>query len=93
MTNDVPGGSGRPALARCISVEPGKFAAAYWGHGPLLSRAGELAGPAGFTDLLSPAAVDELLSRRGLRTPFLRVASQGTVLPNGRFTGGGGAGA
>jgi lysine-specific demethylase/histidyl-hydroxylase NO66 len=90
---NVPGGSGRPALSRCVGVEPGKFAAAYWGHGPLLSRAGELAGPAGFTDLLSPDGVDELLSRRGLRTPFLRVANQGTVLPAGQFTGSGGAGA
>ncbi|MEU4428888.1 cupin domain-containing protein [Actinoplanes sp. NPDC024001] len=53
----------------------------------------DLGGPDGFTDLLSAAAVDELLSRRGLRTPFLRVAKQGTVLPAGRFTGGGGAGA
>ncbi len=87
MTND---GS---ALARCISVEPGKFATAYWGREPLLSSAGELAGPAGFRDLLSPDAVDELLSRHGLRTPFLRLASQGTVLPDARFTGSGGAGA
>jgi lysine-specific demethylase/histidyl-hydroxylase NO66 len=92
MTIDAPGGS-RPALSRAIAVEPGKFAAAHWGRVPLLSRADELAGPDGFTDLLSPAAVDELLSRRGLRTPFLRVAKQGTVLPAGRFTGSGGAGA
>src|SRR3954454_6481588 len=89
----VPGGSDRPALSRCIAVEPAKFVAAYWGHGPLLSRAAELAGRDGFTDLLSPDAVDELLSRRGLRTPFLRVANRGTVLPAGRFTGSGGAGA
>jgi lysine-specific demethylase/histidyl-hydroxylase NO66 len=92
MTRETPGGS-RPALARAVSAEPAKFAAAYWGKAPLLSRAGELGGPAGFTDLLSPAAVDELLSRRGLRTPFLRVAQQGTVLPAARFTGAGGAGA
>ena len=91
-TNEAPGGS-RPALSRAVAVEPGKFAAAYWGKAPLLSRAGELAGPDGFADLLSPAAVDELLSRRGLRTPFLRVAQQGKVLPADRFTGGGGAGA
>jgi lysine-specific demethylase/histidyl-hydroxylase NO66 len=81
------------ALSRVTAVEPAKFAAAHWGRAPLLSRAGELAGPAGFTDLLSPDAVDELLSRRGLRTPFLRVAQNGTVLPASRFTGGGGAGA
>ncbi|WP_433528661.1 cupin domain-containing protein [Micromonospora sp. CA-263727] len=97
---DPPGGAGRPAvpsavaaLARCVSVEPAKFAAAHWGQTPLLSRAAELANPAGFTDLLSPADADELLSRRGLRTPFLRVARDGQVLPAARYTGGGGAGA
>ncbi len=93
MTGGVPGGPDRPALLRCMAGDPDKFAAAYWGHQPLLSRADELAGPAGFTDLLSVDAVDELLSRRGLRTPFLRVARQGTVLPAGSFTGSGGAGA
>jgi lysine-specific demethylase/histidyl-hydroxylase NO66 len=93
MTMDAPGGSDRPALSRCIAVEPAKFAAAYWGKAALLSRSGELAGPDSFADLLSPDAVDELLSERGLRTPFLRVAKQGTVLPAGRFTGSGGAGA
>jgi lysine-specific demethylase/histidyl-hydroxylase NO66 len=93
VRNDAPGGSDRPALLRCVSVEPAKFAAGHWGRGPLLSRAAELAGPAGFTDLLSPDDVDELLSRRGLRTPFLRVAKQGTVLPPARYTGSGGAGA
>ena len=93
MTAHVPGGSDRPALLRCVATDPEKFAAAYWGRQALLSRAGELDGPDGFTDLLSPAAVDELLSRRGLRTPFLRVAQQGTVLPAAGFTGSGGAGA
>ena len=92
MTSDAPGGF-RPALSRAITVEPAKFAAAHWGRTPLVSRAADLAGPDGFTDLLSPAAVDELLSRRGLRTPFLRVAQKGTVLPPARFTGPGGAGA
>jgi lysine-specific demethylase/histidyl-hydroxylase NO66 len=93
MTNHVPGGVHRPALLRCIAADPDKFAGAYWGRQPLLSRAEELAGPDGFADLLSPDAVDELLSRRGLRTPFLRVARHGSVLPAGRFTGSGGAGA
>ncbi|MFF5056413.1 cupin domain-containing protein [Micromonospora sp. NPDC000663] len=97
---DPPGGHGRPAvssaaeaLARCVSVEPAKFAAAHWGHTPLLSRAAELPDPAGFTDLFSPADADELLSRRGLRTPFLRVAKDGQLVPAARWTGGGGAGA
>ncbi|MBQ0896310.1 cupin-like domain-containing protein [Micromonospora sp. U56] len=101
MTNiDPPGGHGRPAvpsaaeaLARCVSVEPAKFAAAHWGRAPLLSRADELPNPDGFTDLLSPADADELLSRRGLRTPFLRVARDGQLVPAARYTGGGGAGA
>jgi hypothetical protein len=59
----------------------------------LTPAAAGAAGSAGFADLLSPDDVDELLSRRGLRTPFLRVASQGRVLPASAFTGGGGAGA
>ena len=29
------------------------------------------------------AAVDELVGRRGLRTPFIRLAHEGTVLPPG----------
>lgn len=87
MTIDAPGGSHRPALVRCIGIDPDKFAAAHWGRAPLLSHTGP------FTDLLSSEAVDELLSRRGLRTPFLRVAQQGKVLPTSRFTGSGGAGA
>ncbi|GIF08322.1 cupin domain-containing protein [Actinoplanes siamensis] len=81
------------ALSRAVAVDRDEFAAVYWGREPLLSRAADLGGPGGFTDLLSSGAVDELLSRRGLRTPFLRVAQQGKVLPAGRYTGGGGAGA
>ncbi|MEO3777689.1 cupin domain-containing protein [Micromonospora sp. B11E3] len=96
-----PGGVVRPAvpsaateaLARCVAVEPAKFAAAHWGRTPLLSRAAELPDPRGFTDLFSPADADELLSRRGLRTPFLRVAQDGQLVPAARYTGGGGAGA
>jgi hypothetical protein len=90
MTLEGPGGADRPALGRLTGIEAAKFAASHWGRAPLLTRG---ADPAGFTDLLSPAAVDELLSRRGLRTPFLRVAKQGKVLPAAGFTGSGGAGA
>lgn len=105
---DSPGGRGRPALsfvpeepertvasalARCVSVDPARFAAVYWGQTPLLSRADELPNQSGFCDLLSPADADELLSRRGLRTPFLRVAQDGVLVPATRYTGGGGAGA
>lgn len=80
-------------LGRIVAADQAEFAADHWGRAPMLSRAADLGGPEGFRDLFSSAAVDELLSRRGLRTPFLRVAQQGKVLPAGRYTGGGGAGA
>ncbi len=47
----------------------------------------------GFADLLSLDAVDELLSRRGLRTPFIRMAKGGVVVDPSRYTRSGGAGA
>jgi bifunctional lysine-specific demethylase and histidyl-hydroxylase NO66 len=103
MTNATPGGASRPApshaapsrpaLARCIAVEAEAFAAEQWGRKPLLSRADQLPNPKGFADLLSPTDADELLSRRGLRTPFLRVAKEGQVVSSARYTGSGGAGA
>lgn len=46
-----------------------------------------------FDDLLAPEAIDELLSQRGVRTPFLRMTRDGNVLPASRYTRGGGAGA
>ena len=48
---------------------------------------------AGFGDLLTLDAVDELLSRRGLRTPFLRVVRAGAAVPPAAFTCSGGVGA
>ncbi len=84
-------GLARPALARCIRVDAATFAADYWDQQPLLSRAADL--PGAFTDLLTLDDVDELVSRRGLRTPFLRIAKNGTVIDTSRFTAGGGAGA
>ncbi|WP_231949667.1 cupin domain-containing protein [Alloactinosynnema sp. L-07] len=81
----------RPALRRCISAEPGEFASVHWGRAPLLSKAADLAKP--FDDLLTLTDVDELLSRRGLRSPFLRVARDGAVLGSWQFTRGGGVGA
>ena len=79
-------------LYRTTGLSLSDFAASHWGAAPLLRRASEL--PAGgFTDLLSLAAIDELLSRRGLRTPFVRMSRNGDVLSPARFTRGGGAGA
>ena len=86
--------AGTPALRRCVAFGRDDFAERYWGRAPLLTRAAEFPETdKGFEDLLSFDAVDELLSRRGLRTPFLRVAKDGELVPPDRFTGGGGAGA
>jgi hypothetical protein len=82
---------GHSALRRLIAVPVDEFASHYWGSRPLLSRAVDL--PGGVGDLFSNDAVDELVSRRGLRTPFLRVAKDGSTLPDRAFTAGGGTGA
>jgi len=97
----VRGGTGgstsRPALRRCLRVDPAEFAATFWSRAPLLSTREQLDRQAGggdaFADLFSLAAVDELLSQRGLRTPFIRVAKDGAVVPTGRYTRSGGTGA
>ena len=85
----VPADSARPTLARIVGdVEA--FAGETWGRAPLL-RPG--ADQSGFADLLSEASVDELLAERGLRTPFLRVAKDGSTLGHASFTAPGGLGA
>lgn len=83
-----------------MGVDPEVFAEQHWSRRPLLTSAAELGsasptrtGPADFSDLLTLADVDELLSVRGLRTPFLRIARNGEVVDPKRFTGSGGAGA
>ncbi|MBO1330392.1 cupin domain-containing protein [Streptomyces sp. VRA16 Mangrove soil] len=65
-----------------------EFARDHWGRSPLLTR-----GASDFSDLFSADAVDELISRRGLRTPFLRVAKNGATLPASSFTAPAGVGA
>ncbi len=78
------------ALARCIDIPAEQFAAEHWGRQPLLTRA---SNGRDFRDLLDERAVDELVSERGLRTPFVRMAKGGNVLPGQRFTRSGGSGA
>lgn len=94
------GTAGRPsrhgvtsALQRCIGVSADEFARQYWADRPLLTKAGTRAGLGDVDDLFSAAAVDELVCDRGLRTPFLRMAKNGSVLATSSFTRGGGAGA
>ncbi|GAA1710393.1 hypothetical protein GCM10009745_68000 [Kribbella yunnanensis] len=68
-----------------------EFGSTYWGSRALLSHAPDL--PAPYDDLFTLTAADELLSRRGLRTPFLRIAKNGSVVGDSQFTGSGGVGA
>jgi lysine-specific demethylase/histidyl-hydroxylase NO66 len=94
---------GRPALRRCVAGSTDSFAREVWSRAPLLStyddfRATDAAtgaspSPAAFGDLFSLDAVDELLSRRGLRTPFIRIAKDGSVVAERRYTRSAGTGA
>lgn len=68
-----------------------RFAAEHWSRQPLLTPATE--SGADYTDLIDTAAIDQLLSQRGLRTPFIRLAKQGKVIPARDFTRAGGLGA
>ena len=86
--SDERGPSDRPALSRLTGIPASQFARDHWGDRPLLTRA---AG--GFDDLFSEYAVDELVADRALRTPFVRMAAEGTVHSASLFTSSGGFGA
>ncbi|MFE2373876.1 cupin domain-containing protein [Streptomyces sp. NPDC059398] len=73
---------------RLIRLDRQEFARDVWARTALLTR-----GASDFSDLFSEAAVDELVSRRGLRAPFLRVAKDGATLPDASFTSPAGVGA
>ena len=88
MPGDQPGHS---VLSRLVAVEPAEFARDYWGRQALLSPADRLPSP--YADLLDADTIDELVSERGLRTPFLRVAKGGSTLGDPAFTAPGGLGA
>ncbi|MFF7337822.1 cupin domain-containing protein [Streptomyces sp. NPDC008163] len=90
-TQDPPAATAVPGVLES-RLTPGTsrdtFARDFWGREALLTRrAGD------FSDLFPAAAVDELVSRRGLRTPFLRVAKNGATLPEASFTSPAGVGA
>ncbi|MBM6399191.1 cupin domain-containing protein [Phycicoccus sonneratiae] len=89
---EPPGGADGAArgLAALCAVPREEFASGYWGRRPLLTRAEELPSP---THGFDADAVDELLSRRALRTPFLRMARDGATLDARELTLGGGVGA
>ncbi len=83
-------GGGDP-VRRLTGLPLARFNAEHWGCAPRLHRAS--AQNESFADLFATEAVDELLSRRGLRTPFLRMTRDGNVIPSARYTRSGGAGA
>ncbi len=85
-------GADTSALTRLLSCTLESFAADHWATSARLSTYADR-GEDDFTDLFSLDAVDELLSRRGLRTPFIRMAKNGTTLPESAYTVGGGVGA
>jgi ribosomal protein L16 Arg81 hydroxylase len=78
-------------LSRCIAIAPDAFAREHWGRRPLLTRSDAL--PRDFDDLLSAAAVDELIAERGVRAPFIRLAKEGDVLAKDCYLGPAGFGA
>ena len=82
---------GHSALRRLVPVDPETFAREHWSRRPLVTTSADL--PGGLADLFDEDAVDELVSRRGLRAPFLRVARDGRTLGDREFTQGGGVGA
>ncbi|HET8988252.1 MAG TPA: cupin domain-containing protein [Humibacillus sp.] len=82
---------GRSALRRLVPVDAAEFAADTWARAPLVTRSADL--PGGLVELFGEGAVDELVSRHGLRAPFLRVARNGQTLGDREFTQGGGVGA
>ncbi len=81
---------GPSALGQVIGVPEQQFLDDVWAQQPLLSRG---VSTHSFSDLFGVDAVDELIATRGLRTPFLRMAKEGRVVPPSAFTRGGGAGA
>ena len=89
MSSESERGSvSRPALSRLISTSDDEFAREYWGTKPLLSPS-----VGDFSDLFTLASADELVSSRGIRTPFVRMAIEGTLLDASRYTSPGGFGA
>ncbi len=95
MTNEIAtgrAGADDSALARLLVTDPETFARDHWGQTALLSTYAERGGT-DFSELFSLDAVDELLSSRALRTPFIRMAKNGTTLAESAYTVGGGVGA
>ncbi len=95
VTGDGLGGGAGPVLGAALGpllgrTAPAEFAERVWAREAFLRTASD--GP-DLTGLFTLADADELLSTRGLRTPFLRIAKDGAVQAESTFTRGAGVGA
>lgn len=88
MSNRAPGQ--QPLAALLGPTSAADFAAEVWSRGCLVRRADD---GADLTGLFTLSDADDLLSSRALRTPFLRIAKDGSVVPASSFTRSGGIGA
>ncbi|MEK8071484.1 cupin domain-containing protein [Rhodococcoides navarretei] len=91
MSSGERGSGNRSALRRLTGIDLGTFADRFWGVAPKLTRSADLSDS--FDDLMTLDAVDELISERGVRTPFVRMAKDGRLLDKSQFTSSGGFGA
>lgn len=85
-----PRSAPRTAAERLSGLSCGEFAERFWGRRPLVVKSADARG---FSDLLDLDGVDELLCRRGLRTPSVRLVRNGSVIDSAAFTAPGGPGA
>ncbi len=95
VTGDGLGAGAGPVLGAALApllgrTTPAEFAEHVWAREAFLRAASD--GP-DLTGLFTLADADELLSTRGLRTPFLRIAKDGAVQAESTFTRGAGVGA
>ena len=90
-SSDERGSDLRSALRRLTGTDLESFADRFWGIAPKLTRSAELSDS--FQDLMTLDTVDELISERGVRTPFVRMAKDGRLLDKSEFTASGGFGA
>src|SRR2546421_128180 len=73
MTIEVPAGTGRLALARCVG-DIDAFVADYWGQAPLLRKGSDVDN---YGDLFSLSDIDYLVTSTALRYPSFRLAMTG----------------
>src|SRR5438128_2272683 len=82
MTIEVPAGTGRLSLARCVG-DVDAFVAEHWGRAPLLRKGSDVDN---YGDLFSLSDIDYLVSSTALRYPSFRLVKSGENLEVSRYT-------